>query len=433
MSVSEELQERIEKLQKQPTSGVEERAEGEEGAILESGRTVGDLLELLVELRDITVDVWENDELERLPQGLKQNLSGQIQRLVDACQHYAQNQNQAQDLETRVDQLHSFLWQNNLIDRPKELPGYERKNKRLESLKRKGRRIIKELEQGLENREQLEALREQAESLKQQASKVAQEIQETRAELAEKEGEAQQNLQQIRTHSEEVSRVEEQAEKTLTRAKNSADEVGTLETDIKAFFEDIEEAREELDQIKEDTRALVDRNEDLEQQVKDQLQRATGAALFQEFDKRRDALGTAKWVWAALSLLSLVGTVIWGVVLADSAADPDAVFFVKLGATVPLLAVVVFCLSQYGRERRAEEEYAFKSALSLSLVPYKELVEDLETSQKDAEYAKFLTRTIGQIYESPRLSSKLGSSDDELISLGAVKKVTEIVEKVVNR
>lgn len=433
MSVSEELQERIEKLQKQPTSAVEERAEGEEGAILESGRTVGDLLELLVELRDVTVAVWENDELERLPHGLKQNLSGQIQRLVDACQHYAQNQNQAQDLETRVDQLHGFLWQNNLIDRPKELPGYERKNKRLESLKRKGRRVIKELEQGLENREQLEALQEEAESLKQQASEVAQEIKKARAELAEKEGEVQERLQQIRTHSEEASRVEEQAEKTLTRAKNSADEVGTIEADIKAFHEEIENARTELDQITEDTRALVDRNEDLEQQVKDQLQRATGAALFEEFDKRRNVLGMAKWIWAGLSFVSLVGTVIWSVYLANSAADPDAVFFVKLGGTVPLLAVVVFCLSQYGRERRTEEEYAFKSALSLSLVPYKELVEDLEKNQQDAEYAKFLTQTIGQIYEPPRLSGKPESSDDDVTLLKSVKKLTDVVDKLVNR
>lgn len=433
MAVSDDLQERIEHLQNQPTSGVEERAEGEEGAILESGRTVGDLLDLLVELRDVTVSVWENDELERLPHGLKQNLSGQVQRLVDACQHYAQKQNQAQDLETRVDQLHAFLWQNNLIDRPKELSGYERKYNRLESLKRKSRRIIKELQQGLENREHIEALREEAEHLKKQASDVAQKIQETLDELAEKEGEAQEKLQQIRTSSEEVSRVEQQAEKTLSRAKNSADEVGTKEKEITTFFEEIQDARTELDQIKEDTRALVERNEDLEQQVEDQLQRATGAALFQEFDKRRTVLGTAKWIWAGFSVLSLVGTVVWSVFLANSAADPDAVFYVKLGGTVPLLAVVVFCLSQYGRERRAEEEYAFKSALSLSLVPYKELVEDLETSQQDAEYAKFLTRTIGQIYESPRLSSKLASSDDEFVSLGAVKKVTEIVERVVNR
>jgi len=92
----------------------------------------------------------------------------------------------------------------------------------------------------------------------------------------------------------------------------------------------------------------------------------------------------------------------------------------------------VFCLSQYGRERRAEEEYAFKSALSLSLVPYKDLIEGLQTENADPEYAKFLTTTISQIYTPPRLA-KEGGTGGEKSTLKVIEKITEFAETIVNR
>lgn len=444
MSVVDKLENQVEQFRSQPSPAVEERAAGEQGAILESGRTVGDVLELLVELRDVTVSLWENDQFARFPNGLTKNLNNQIQQVLNACSHYGQNQNQAADLETRVDQLHAFLWQNNLLDRPEELPGYERKVERLESLRRRGREILDELESGLAEREELAALREEADNLKDHIGEVAEWASSTKDELGEQETNAQQRVQEIQEHASEAERVENSAQETLTRAKDSADEISAREKEIRAFFEEIESAQADLDQIKEEarstvdenseeTRELIERNRELTERVKDQLQRATGASLFKEFDRRKEALEKSKWVWAAVSVLSLVGSVIWGVYLAGSAGDPDTIFFVKLGATVPLLAVVVFSLTQYGRERRAEAAYAFKSALSLSLVPYKELVEELETGDQDPEYAKFLTRTINQIYEAPEVVSKPTKENDDLISLGAVQKLTRIMERLVNR
>lgn len=187
-----------------------------------------------------------------------------------------------------------------------------------------------------------------------------------------------------------------------------------------------------MEKLETRTAEIVGQNESLQGQIELQLQKATGASLFHSFETRRKALSTAKWIWAGISVGALAATVVWSIYLAASASALDTAFFVRLGGTFPVLAMVVFCLSQYGRERRAEEEYAFKSALSLSLVPYKDLIEGLDGKDADPEYAKFLTTTIAQIYAAPRLT-KDAASGGEKSALRMIERINALVETVVNR
>lgn len=108
-------------------------------------------------------------------------------------------------------------------------------------------------------------------------------------------------------------------------------------------------------------------------------------------------------------------------------------FFVRLAGTLPILVLVVFCLQQYGRERRAEEEYAFKSAISLSLVPYKDLIERVIGLETDPEYSKFLTDTIRQIYNPPRLNKEAGSKSEDTKLLKGIQLLTDFADKLVDR
>lgn len=190
---------------------------------------------------------------------------------------------------------------------------------------------------------------------------------------------------------------------------------------------------ERIANLEKRSSAVVARHEELQASVEEQLQKATGASLFLAFQTRCKQITTAKWIWAAISVGSLIGTVFWSIWLAESAASLDTVFFVRLAGTIPVLALVVFCLSQYGRERRGEEDYAFKSALSLSLVPYRELVENVGAAGADAEHAKFLVKTIGQIYEAPRLAREASEKGSDKSVLKGIEAVSNLLEKVLNR
>lgn len=441
---AEEFPTVLDSLTGEPSPEVEKRASEEEDVTLTSGRTPLELLELVSELVDTLREVWDNGSLSRLPANLQRGLQNHSSKTADALQNYASGQIPAQNLENQVDQLHTLLWQNNLIDRPPELAGLDRKHKSLESLKRKGRRIVKELEQGLKKKADVEKAAGETETLQEGIESNVKAAAEKLQEINQTASQATQQLRELKTNTEEAQRLANQTDAASKRANESANEVDAVTKKIQQFHSEIDTKQETLSNVvstaestvtanKTRTDKLIEELERLEREIKEQLQKATGASLFHSFNERRSTVGRAKWSWAVLSITSLGVAVWWGVFLAQSAADPDAMFFAKLGGTVPLVAVIVFCLAQYGRERKAEEEYAFKSALSLSLVPFKELVEDLEETDHTAEYAKFLVKTIDQIYQAPRIVSEDPEKDRRWVYLGTLERIVRAIERVVDR
>ena len=90
----------------------------------------------------------------------------------------------------------------------------------------------------------------------------------------------------------------------------------------------------------------------------------------------------------------------------------NAAFYLKLSISLPLIYAIAFCNVQYSRERRLEEEYAFKSNISISLDPYQKLVGNLVDKAKPEELSKYtafiidsvnrvFTSPTGEIFESP--------------------------------
>ncbi len=75
----------------------------------------------------------------------------------------------------------------------------------------------------------------------------------------------------------------------------------------------------------------------------------------------------------------------------------------KLSLTVPLGFALTFCTVQYSRERRLEEEYAFKSSISVSLNPYRDLIHSiLEKGGADlTKYTDFVVDSVRNVFTPP--------------------------------
>lgn len=58
---------------------------------------------------------------------------------------------------------------------------------------------------------------------------------------------------------------------------------------------------------------------------------------------------------------------------------------------------------QYSHERKLEEEYAFKSNISISLVPYKELIEKvmINEPQEKVKFTAFLIEAVDRVFTPP--------------------------------
>ena len=145
----------------------------------------------------------------------------------------------------------------------------------------------------------------------------------------------------------------------------------------------------------------------LELQIKDQIEKAIGFSLFGAFQKRQESIVTSKkfWQWA---LFVCVGAgIILGIYFLYTFRNMPSfnyLYLARLALSLPVIYAISFCSIQYSKERRLEEEYAFKASISVSLNPYQELVGrlvDMKVPEERAKYADFIINSIESVFSSP--------------------------------
>jgi hypothetical protein len=81
-----------------------------------------------------------------------------------------------------------------------------------------------------------------------------------------------------------------------------------------------------------------------------------------------------------------------------------------------------------------EEEYAFKSNISISLIPYQELVEKLVDKQQPQEkekYTTFIIDAIAKVFTSPT-DKIFGNEEGPKIDIdSALKQLNKAIETIV--
>lgn len=205
----------------------------------------------------------------------------------------------------------------------------------------------------------------------------------------------------------------------MDESVNSNAKIKQLEADVKAFKENVDEYLENMttktkeinvktEEFSKHTQEIIDTNSNLTAEIQEQLKKATGVSLFHMFQNRRDDLEKNQCWWLTgiiLSIIVLIAFSCW--ILASINTVPqngsmdwfkDAIF--KFTLSTPVIYLLYFLTDRYTKLRRLIEEYAFKSAISLALTPYFDLVKGLdpETEEKDKD---FLITVIGNIFKTP--------------------------------
>ncbi len=99
-----------------------------------------------------------------------------------------------------------------------------------------------------------------------------------------------------------------------------------------------------------------------------------------------------------------IGASGWFIYLYRDLQQVNPAFFPKLSISIPLVYAIAFCNLQYSRERKLEEEYAFKSSISISLDPYQRLVGSLVDhgdKEEMAKYTEFIIQSVNRVFTSP--------------------------------
>jgi hypothetical protein len=187
-----------------------------------------------------------------------------------------------------------------------------------------------------------------------------------------------------------------------------------------------------IDVNKKRTDDLLGELAKLKDEVRAQIQQATGFALFGAFQARQNEVVGSKRFWAkaigGLVALSILVT-IWIAYEAKFYSAHDFAFWIKLSLTIPIGYAIAFCTVQYGRERRLEEEYAFKASISVSLNPYRDLVHSILQGggpEDQTKYVDFVIESVKGVFTSPT-DKVFEGEKKEGIGFKALKQATELV------
>lgn len=171
--------------------------------------------------------------------------------------------------------------------------------------------------------------------------------------------------------------------------------------DLKAKADaDYEVAREQfqatLDACKAETEEIIQTNKASQEEIRELLNTSAGIGLFGVFKQRQEFLARARNFWRLAAIGSaLVFAISLFLLLWNLSTQTEAVYYVRLAIIIPLAFLMFFTASQYRKERQAEEEYAFKSAISFSLEPYRDLLERMQAGgELETEFVKKLMEDV---------------------------------------
>lgn len=181
---------------------------------------------------------------------------------------------------------------------------------------------------------------------------------------------------------------------------------------------------ERLSLVEGKTDYFTERNEYLD----DLIGREVGASLFETFKQRKGELSSSISFWKWSVPVTAIATIIWIFFLfgnGDLANLKWQVIFVNSLKALPAIGLLLFAISQYTKERNFQEEYAFKSAVALTINSYADQL--VGEDNKD----KLIMESVNEIYKTP-ISTKHNKDAETKSLVGTAKELTDVAKSMVS-
>lgn len=365
-------------------------------------------------------DLIEKQKLIQLPITIQKSFISTFQNIINSQNSIVSGSDAVENLVVYIESLNTQIWQYGLHNLSDEVLGYQTKLNQIKQLEVEIGQLKKELQAGVKSKEKLDKIIEEISDLISTVTTSKTDAETTLIQI-------KQLLQDVSTNAQNVAAFYAQAQQNETAitqlqatASQSNASIKAIEDKASIFFAGVNEYTKRVDALikkaedsvelnNSETTNLIDGLVKLEVQIKDQLEKATGYSLFHSFQTRQGLMVKSKNFWLiVLTVLLLIAIGLGGWLVNSMSGQTlnalGVAFYLKLSLTIPLLFAISFSTIQYSRERRLEEEYAFKSNISISLIPYQELVENLvdeNDPEQRKEYASFIISTINKIFTSP--------------------------------
>lgn len=209
-------------------------------------------------------------------------------------------------------------------------------------------------------------------------------------------------METIKQVANEISAVKETIEHTRIQAEEKRDSIISLETKATEQSQKLAEGEQKYTE-------LTTQISEIKKEVKKQLAVATGGTLADSFARRKKHLMFSSYFWLVVLGASLLGLTFWiptivNQIINGHLSNPVS-YFLKVSVTLPLIGASIFAARVHTKERELEEEYAFKSAVALSIAAYQKLLKDELSEGSNEKVVEFITNSVTNIYTPPTQKS----------------------------
>ena len=239
--------------------------------------------------------------------------------------------------------------------------------------------------------------------------------------------------QKISSLSDTSSEKEEAISELLAAIKTQQSESKKLTATIKTTLEEYTEMlanlntdyQTNLDVVTSKTEYFDERNNYLDALIG----REVGASLFETFKQRKTELAPSVSFWKWTVPIMTVATIAWIFFLFGNGNISDItlqVFGINTLKTIPAVFLLLFSISQYSKERHFQEEYAFKSAVALTINAYADQLN--ETVNKD----KLIMDSVSEIYKTP-MDAPRHKDKESKAAFETAKGLADVAKGLVNK
>lgn len=220
------------------------------------------------------------------------------------------------------------------------------------------------------------------------------------------------------------------ADQLLTETRT---QLQTLKTTFENLEQNVAEQKNDFETLKnnfESKLTFVESKhtyfEQRNQYLDDLIGREVGASLFETFKQRKTELtGSIDfWKWS-IPIIALVsaGWIIYLFWEVDPVLVSLQLILINSLKSFPVLALFFFTISQYTKERNFQEEYAFKSAVALTVNSYAEQLKEMSNQDK------LIMESVQTIYMPPN-KRKIEQQKEDISSTQNVKDIISQMKEI---
>jgi hypothetical protein len=366
------------------------------------------------QVRDLLIDAVDKQKINQLPLTIQNSIKVRLESTSKLLTNLVEGTDSVEALVKSIEELYSLIWQSGLQNLSDEFLGYQTKLNQLKVLEVKSNELVSTLEVGKKITERLPGIEKQITDVLKNGTDATGKVE---ADLVATNKLVAEIITAHKDASDSLTKINENVSvsgEVLTEINRINSEVAAIGPKIEEFYQKVKDYEKQIeDNKKEVSEIIVNNNKStsdlinelkvLKNQIKDQIQEATGFKLFGSFQERKRSIVLSKLLWGAGVFLTLALVAWLTYVLSELTQNPKYLigtgFYIKLSIYLPLFFSIIFCTKNYSHERTLEEEYAFKANISVSLIPFQELVDKIGTDKTKA--SEFLISAINNVFSSP--------------------------------